>query len=61
MPFRKISPPSDPTPTFAADEVSDLAEILLDSSYDEQGTTAIVIKTGEVYMLTSEREWVKLG
>lgn len=60
MAYRKISPPNEPTPTFAADDVADLEKILLDPSYDEQGTAAIVINTGDVYMLTSDRKWVKL-
>lgn len=60
MAYRKISSPSEPTPTFAVDEPQDLQNILADPSYDEQGTAAIVISTGDVYMLNSKREWVKL-
>ena len=60
MAFRIISNPSDITPTFACDAVEDLKLILKDKHYNEQGTAAIVISTGEVYMLNGNREWVKL-
>ena len=60
MAFRIISNPGDITPTFACDAVDDLKEILKDRHYNEQGTTAIVISTAEVYMLDSSRNWVKL-
>jgi hypothetical protein len=58
--FRIISNPSDITPVFAVDNVEDLNLILKDRHYDEQGTTAFVIATAEVYMLNSKREWVKI-
>lgn len=60
MAFRIISNPSDITPVFAVDNVEDLDLILEDRYYDEQGTTAFVIATAEVYMLNSKREWVKI-
>lgn len=60
MAFRIISNPSDITPVFAVDNVEDLNLILKDPHYDEQGTTAFVIATAEVYMLNSKREWVKI-
>ena len=60
MAFRIISNPSDITPTFAVDTAADLEEILKEKYYNEQGTTAIIIETAEVYMLNSKRQWVKL-
>ena len=60
MAFRIISNPGDITPNFAVDTVADLDLILKDRHYNEQGTAAIVISTGDVYMLNSERKWVKL-
>ena len=60
MAFRVISNPGDITPTFACDTVEDLNEILKDHYYDEQGTAAIIIQTGDVYMMDSARNWVKL-
>lgn len=60
MAFRVISNPGDLTPTFACDTVEDLNEILKDRQYNEQGTTAIIIQTGDVYMMDSARNWVKL-
>ena len=59
-PYRIISNPADITPTFAVDNVEDLAAISADGTYDEQGTVAIVISTADVYMLNSKKEWVKL-
>ena len=58
--YRMISNPSDITPTFAVDTEADLQEILKDKSHNEQGMAAIVIATAEVYMLNSNRTWVKL-
>ena len=58
--YRMISNPSDITATFAVDTEADLQEILKDKSHYEQGMTAIVIDTAEVYMLNSNRTWVKL-
>jgi len=58
--YRIMSNPTDITPTFAVDNVADLQEILKDRHYNEQGTAAIVISTGDVYMLDSDRNWVKL-
>lgn len=60
MAYRIISNPSDITPTFAVDTVEDLQEILKDRTYNEQGTAAIIINTGEVYMMDSKRKWVKI-
>lgn len=60
MAYRIISNPSDITPTFAVDNVEDLQEILKDRTYNEQGTAAIIINTGEVYMMDSKRKWVKI-
>jgi hypothetical protein len=60
MAFRVISNPGDLTPTFACDTVEDLNEILKDRHYNEQGTAAIIIQTGDVYMMDSARNWVKL-
>ena len=60
MAFRVISNPGDITPTFACDTVEDLNEILKDRHYNEQGTAAIIIQTGDVYMMDSARNWVKL-
>ena len=61
MAYRQISNPSDITPVFAVDSEADLAVILSDPTYDEQGITAIVIDTGDVWMLDSERHWRLLG
>lgn len=60
MAFRIMSNPNDITPTFACDTVKDLEEILKDKYYNEQGTTAIIIETTDVYMMNSNREWIKL-
>ena len=60
MAFRVISNPGDLTPTFACDTVEDLNEILKDRHYNEQGTAAIIIQTGDVYMMDGARNWVKL-
>lgn len=60
MAFRIISNPSDITPTFACDTTADLKEILKDRHYNEQGTAAIIIATGEVYMMDSNRNWVRI-
>ena len=60
MAFRVISNPGDLTHTFACDTVEDLNEILKDRHYNEQGTAAIIIQTGDVYMMDSARNWVKL-
>ena len=61
MAYRQISNPSDITPVFAVDTEADLAAILSDPTYDEQGTAAIVIDTGNVWMLDSTRHWRLLG
>ena len=61
MAYRQISNPSDITPVFAVDTEDDLAAILADPTYNEQGITAIVISTGDVWMLDSERHWRLLG
>lgn len=58
--FRIMSNPNDITPVFACDTEADLQEILKDKHYNEQGTAAIIIETAEVYMMDSERNWVKL-
>ena len=60
MAYRQISNPSDITPVFAVDSEADLLDILTDPTYDEQGTAAIVIDTGDVWMLNGNREWRKL-
>lgn len=60
MAFRIISNPNDITPIFACDTEADLQEILKDRHYNEQGTAALIIQTAEVYMLDSNRKWVKL-
>lgn len=61
MAYRQISNPSDITPVFAVDTEADLAAILTDPTYNEQGITAIVIDTGDVWMLDSTRHWRLLG
>ena len=61
MAYRQISNPSDITPVFAVDTEDDLAVILSDPTYNEQGIAAIVIDTGDVWMLDSERHWRLLG
>lgn len=61
MAYRQISNPSDITPVFAVDSEADLAVILSDPTYDEQGTAALVIDTGDVWMLDSKRYWRLLG
>ena len=60
MAFRIMSNPNDITPVFACDTVADLDEILKDKHYNEQGTAAIILETGDVYMMDSNRKWVKL-
>ena len=61
MAYRQISNPSDITPVFAVDTEDDLLDILADPTYNEQGITAIVIGTGDVWMLNSDRHWRLLG
>ena len=61
MAYRQISNPSDITPVFAVDTEDDLLDILDDPTYNEQGIAAIVIDTGDVWMLDSERHWRLLG
>ena len=61
MAYRQISNPSDITPVFAVDSEADLIDILSDPTYDEQGIAAIVIDTGDVWMLDSEYRWRLLG
>lgn len=60
MAYRQISNPQDITPVFAVDSEADLAAIIADPTYDEQGITALVIDTGDVWMLNGNREWRKL-
>ena len=55
-----MSNPSDITPTFACDTTADLELILKDKYYNEQGSAAIILETGDVYMMDSNRNWVKL-
>lgn len=55
-----MSNPTDITPTFVCDTVSDLDLILKDRHYNEQGTAAIILATGDVYLMDSNRVWVKL-
>lgn len=61
MAYRQISNPSDITPVFAVDTEADLAVILADSTYNEQGIAALVIDTGDVWMLDGTRHWRKLS
>lgn len=61
MAYRQISNPSDITPVFAVDTENDLIDILSDPTYNEQGIAAIVIDTGDVWMLDSTRHWFLLG
>lgn len=58
--FRMISNPTDITPVFVVDTVEGLEAISADGYYDEQGTTALVLATADVYMLDSNKKWVKL-
>ena len=60
MAYRQISNPQDITPVFAVDSEADLAAIITDPIYDEQGIAALVIDTGDVWMLNGNREWRKL-
>lgn len=60
MAYRQISNPQDITPVFAVDSEADLAAIIADPTYDEQGIAALVIDTGDVWMLNGNREWRKL-
>ena len=60
MAYRQISNPQDITPVFAVDSEADLATIIADPTYDEQGIAALVIDTGDVWMLNGNREWRKL-
>ena len=60
MAYRQISNPQDITPVFAVDSEADLAAIIADPTYDEQGIAALVINTGDVWMLNGSREWRKL-
>ena len=60
MAYRQISNPQDITPVFAVDSEVDLAAIIADPTYDEQGIAALVIDTGDVWMLNGNREWRKL-
>ena len=61
MAYRQISNPSDITPVFAVDTEDDLLDILSDPTYNEQGIAAIVIDTGDVWMLDGKRYWRLLG
>ena len=60
MAYRQISNPQDITPVFAVDSEADLAAIIADPTCDEQGIAALVIDTGDVWMLNGNREWRKL-
>ena len=60
MAYRQISNPQDITPVFAVDSEADLATIIADPTYNEQGIAALVIDTGDVWMLNGNREWRKL-
>lgn len=62
--FRIISNSQDPTPTYVADTVEDLAEIKY-QQFDSNvlGIAALVLHDtngAEVYMLDAKGEWVKL-
>lgn len=59
MSYRIINP-EEQTPIFALDTEDDLPAILKEPYYNEQGTAAIVLSTGNVYLLNSARKWVKL-
>ena len=61
MAYRQISNPSDITPVFSVDTENDLLDIRSDPTYNEQGITAIVIDTGDVWMLNGKRYWRLLG
>ena len=61
MAYRQISNPSDITPVFAVDTEDDLLAILTDPTYNEQGIAALVIDTGDVWMLDGTRHWCLLG
>ena len=58
--FRMISNPTDITPVFVVDDITGLEAIAADGHYDEQGTTALVLATADVYMVDSNKKWVKL-
>ena len=58
--FRMISNPTDITTVFVVDDISGLDAISADGHYDEQGTTALVLATADVYMVDSNKKWVKL-
>ena len=60
MAYRQISNPQDITPVFAVDSEADLAAIIADPTYNEQGIAALIIDTGDVWMLNGNREWRKL-
>ena len=60
MAYRQISNPQDITPVFAVDSEADLAAIIAAPTYNEQGIAALVIDTGDVWMLNGSREWRKL-
>lgn len=60
MAYRQISNPQDITPVFAVDSEADLAAIIADPTYNEQGIVALVIDTSDVWMLNGNREWRKL-
>ena len=60
MAYRQISNPQDITPVFAVDSEADLAAIIADPTYNEQGIVALVIDTGDVWMLNGNRESGKL-
>ena len=60
MAYRQISNPQDITPVFAVDSEADLATIIADPTYNEQGIAALGIDTGDVWMLNGNREWRKL-
>ena len=60
MAYRQISNPQDITPVFAVDSEADLAAIIADPTYNEQGIVALVIDTSDVWMLNGSREWREL-
>ena len=61
MAYRQISNPSDITPVFAVDTEDELLAIISDPTYNEQGIAAIVIETGDVWMLDGKCYWRLLG
>lgn len=47
--------------TFYCDSASDVSSLPTDESLVAPGASAVVITTGDVYMLNSQRQWTKFG